>query len=412
MRTIGMLMCEPLFLKEYHSKREEFFASGKMLDNLDLSYGNNIYEKIGNTGHINIKGPLSNNGPDMFDIAYGFGGTAYTDIIDAINKAESDNVKEVVFHFDTPGGEVGIVDQVWNKIRGIKTQTISQADGMVASAGYYCASATNRIISGSPSFEIGSIGVIISTYGIKDYLAKDGIKVITLRSSNASRKAPDIETEDGQEEYKERIDATERLFIKRVSTGRGISESHVIKNFGNGAVFQSQDVNKEKPSALKIGMIDEVKQGFRHNVGNVKKGENMSVDVKKENDETRTKETPIVAKEEKITDPGKIETTAIFTGTKKDNSFALGIIKSGTYGQSIISLAAEVLDGSVHESALKAACAAVDAITMKEKTIVTKQEEVQVPVESKVPSEKAYDGVVRTNEDYVKMVNEMKRGAC
>ena len=380
MKTIGILLCEELFLKTYHELRSEIkdINVNEHVMLLDTP-SKEIYEKKNGIGHIYIHGPLSNNGPDMFDHMLGLGGTSYQEIINGINKAEDDGVKELFFHFDTPGGEVGIVDKVWNRVKSTKLKTTAIADGMIASAGYYIASATDKIVSSSPSFEIGSIGVIISTYGIKGYLEKDGIKEITLRSSNAYRKAPDIETEEGQQEYIERIDATERLFIKRVSTGRGVSENNVIKNFGNGAVFQSQDVDKEKPSALKIGLIDEVKQGFRQSFESKKKGLEMTV----KKDDKSIEETVLVTKKEPVVN---------------DNEFALGIIKNGAYPKAINSLAADVLAGTHEKNALVAAVAAIDASREEESSEIAKIEEKNIPTKEKNESE--YNGFVKNAEDY------------
>jgi hypothetical protein len=90
------------------------------------------------------------------------------------------------------------------------------------------------------------------------YDAEKGIKDIGIVSKNAPLKNPDTATAEGFKAYQERLDAIERVFIGRVSEGRGVSVETVEKDFGRGAVLVAQDPDPEQTSALSVGMIDKV----------------------------------------------------------------------------------------------------------------------------------------------------------
>ena len=215
----------------------------------------------GNEATIKISGPLSPAGPNPIARFFGFGGTGYIDIISAIKSVEDDpTVDTVRLAMDTPGGTVAGMDQARQAIESLSTKkkVIAENHGMIASAGYYLATAANEIIAMSPLVTTGSIGVIVAGYDFSGIDAKYGIKKIKIVSKNAPNKQPDPTTPHGVAIIQEDINAMERVFIEKIIEGRGTTEKDVIENFGQGGMLIAQDPDSDKPDAVKVGMIDKV----------------------------------------------------------------------------------------------------------------------------------------------------------
>lgn len=210
---------------------------------------------------ITIAGPLSPNGPSFIARFFGFGGTAYNDIILAAQQLENDPTIETVrLAMDTPGGTTAGMDQArqaLESLAGEKT-VIAENHGMIASAGYYIAMAAESIEAMSPIAKTGSIGVIMAGLDFTDAMARNGVKRIKIISKNAPNKQADPTTPHGLSVLQDEIDAMERVFIQVVAEGRNTTEQDVIENFGKGGMLIAQDPDSEKPSAIKSGMIDKV----------------------------------------------------------------------------------------------------------------------------------------------------------
>lgn len=181
----------------------------------------------------------------------------YPRIIKAINKADKNlTIKNIDLRINSPGGEVKGVDEIWQVIAKCDKKFRAINTGIMASAAYWIASPADEIVSTSPLNETGSIGVVVN---VTDYSKLDnriGIKEIKIRSSNAFRKNPDATTKQGKEVIQERIDAIERIFFKRISSGRNVSIEHIKTKFGEGGVFVAQDPDASKDDAISVEMID------------------------------------------------------------------------------------------------------------------------------------------------------------
>lgn len=256
-------LAEPNFLVNYLGKLEN--ASAQEIQVATDLFGEAELPSIltieGEEAIITITGPMSRTGPSFLARLFGFGGTAYNDIIESLKLAQENQiVKKIRLIMDTPGGEVNGTDDVFQAVQAAKKEkpVIAENHGLMASGGYWIASAATRIIATSPSNETGSIGVIAAALDFTKMLERDGIKRIVLTSKNAPDKAPDISKKEGRDLIQERIDALERVFISRIAEGRGVSIEHVQQNFGQGALLIAQDPDNSNPDALSVGMIDAV----------------------------------------------------------------------------------------------------------------------------------------------------------
>jgi len=200
------------------------------------------------TCHIQIVGSLSRRVNPCAGMFFEEA-TTYSEIIEQTNRAEDDeSVNEIVYHVNSPGGEVAGVDTAAMIIRQVTKPTSAIVEDMCCSAAYYLASQTGKIIASSPLDEIGSIGVMMYLPGKSD---DDSIILTTAKNKN-----PDPRTDDGLKVYRDRIQSMHDTFVARVVEGRSraglpITRRIVESEFGQGGVFSAA-------RAKAVGMIDEV----------------------------------------------------------------------------------------------------------------------------------------------------------
>lgn len=237
----------------------------KMTAYHELRTSDNRIPKIlnmeGDTASIKIYGHLSQKGPDYWDYIYGYGGTSYNEIIASIKEIKNNSqIKNIKLLMDTPGGEVKGVDNVWKELMSLRKgkKIIAINHGLLASAGYYLASAAHKIHSTSETNEIGSIGVLVAGTDWSKYDEKLGIKEVVIVSKNAPDKNVDIGTKKGQKILQGRVDTFERFFLERISAGRGLETDFIAKNFGRGGLLVSKHPQEGQPDALAVKMIDKV----------------------------------------------------------------------------------------------------------------------------------------------------------
>ena len=114
---------------------------------------------------------------------------------------------------------------------------------MCCSAAYAIASQCDSIITASEGEGIGSIGIVVDCCIDDSY--------VSITSSNAPNKRPDVATEEGVNQIRKELDAYEELFIEAIASGRSTTTEEVIKKYGQGSVTTARN-------ALKYGMIDSI----------------------------------------------------------------------------------------------------------------------------------------------------------
>lgn len=257
---------DPTFLISYKDRREN--ASAIELTKARDLFGNiaspdsdeavdEIFRAEGNRAIITISGPLSMAGPDFWDLYAGYGGVAYPTILKAIERASSDQFKEVLCLANTPGGEVNGSDITYQAMTALtaKKSVRCLVSGMLASAGYYIMCPA-KLEATSPTDEIGSIGVIIAGYDWSSAMDQIGVKKWNIVSRNAPNKAAGFDSKGGRAVLQERADAIERIFYQRISEARGVTPEFIAENFGQGALLVARDPDSTKPDALRSKMID------------------------------------------------------------------------------------------------------------------------------------------------------------
>ena len=213
-----------------------------------------LFEVKDGIAHIPIVGELAEQ-PAMSAALFGKEQTTFGSIIDNINKAENDPmVEKIVFEIDSVGGTVHGTDQTAMAIRAMQKPTESHVHNMAASAAFWLAAQTGKIIAMTPTVEVGSIGVAAEIIDTSEADKQAGIKIHKIVSTGAEKKDMNVSTTLGRSEIKERLNEVHEIFIQRISEGRNVSEETVREDFGKGGLVIAS-------KALKVGMIDGIMDG-------------------------------------------------------------------------------------------------------------------------------------------------------
>jgi len=182
----------------------------------------------------------------------------------ALAADEDPEVKKIRFNVSTPGGIVTDLDFTSQVIANLTKPTETVGFGMVASAGIYLFSQTNKIISGDPATFWGSIGVAVSFIDRSKADKAQGVQRIDLASDDAPDKRPDLSTDEGKQVLIKELNDLHKIFVGRVATGRNVTPEFVNKNFGKGGVLIAED-------AMTVGLIDQVENQLNQASEPVKK---------------------------------------------------------------------------------------------------------------------------------------------
>jgi ClpP class serine protease len=246
--------CHEAFLREYLSKINS--ATNEQLL-LAAKYEPNPRQSVATSkgiANINITGILLDEIPPIAKF-FGFKGTTYQEIIDAVSDAKASDAERVTLSVNSPGGIVSSgLEKAWDAIADLakSKEVIALNSDMMASAAYWVASAANEIYSTSGLSTQGSIGVYAEYTDWTDADKKAGIKEVRIVSDNAPLK--NLPTDDARltDQIRERLNDIEAVFLEAISKGRGIPVDKVAKTFGKGGMLNNAD-------AEKVGMIDGIR---------------------------------------------------------------------------------------------------------------------------------------------------------
>jgi len=141
------------------------------------------------------------------------------------------DVHSILLSIDSPGGEVGGIQDLAKHIRAASQHkpVVAHVSGMCCSGAYWLASAANSIFI-EPTSIVGSIGVM------QRYVMDAGEEVV-LTSQNAPHKNATPDTDEGTQQIQTVLDDLEAVFIEDIAAYRGLSPSQVAQSFGQGGVF-------------------------------------------------------------------------------------------------------------------------------------------------------------------------------
>jgi signal peptide peptidase SppA len=202
------------------------------------------------TAIVPIHGVLTKDGPAWYGSNYDTIGQAVEDAV------ANPDVKRIILHVDSPGGEVVGAPETGDIIaQASKAKPVSAiVDGMCASAAYWLASQA-RDITVTPSGEVGSVGVRMMHADLSKMLDDQGVKITELSSGDFKTEWSPFKplTDEAKANMQQRLDDTHTQFLNVVASGRGERASQQMREgrFGEGRMFSSKD-------ALSHGLVDTV----------------------------------------------------------------------------------------------------------------------------------------------------------
>lgn len=205
-----------------------------------------------NIGYIDVKGVI---GKGLTKVERMLGCTDLCDIACTLDDWEKrDDVKDVVFRFDSGGGSTTGLEEIAKKIRNYPKATTAYCEGDCGSAAYWLASQCDRFMV-TPSSNIGAVGIYLTLKDLSEKYEKDGVKITVIKSGDY--KAAGVEhmplTALQFQRLQDEVVELHRRFIRDVMSVRAFVDEENLQ----GQSFYGDE-------SVKIGMatslVDEWKQ--------------------------------------------------------------------------------------------------------------------------------------------------------
>jgi len=199
---------------------------------------------------ISLSGTITTGSSSLFPTS-----TVTPELVrDYLTKAKEDKaVKAVVFHIDSPGGEVAPCQEILWEIEKVKeTKFILVSMGVTAaSGGYYISTQADKIVA-LPTTMTGSIGVISAIPNIEGFLEKLGIQIEIFKGGKYKDMYQGLRelTPEEEEIMQQMIDEYYEQFIDVVADGRELSREEV-RDLATGQLYTGTE-------AKELGLVDEL----------------------------------------------------------------------------------------------------------------------------------------------------------
>lgn len=164
------------------------------------------------------------------------------------------NVVAIVLDIDSPGGSVGGVAELADRIhaaRGTKP-IVAVANTLAASAAYWLAAQADEVVA-TPSALVGSIGVYGVHFDISKAMEMEGVVPTIISAGKYKVEGSELSplTDEARAAEQSLVDEFYGMFTKAVARGRGVSATAVRGGFGEGRVVPAGQ-------AVSLGMADRV----------------------------------------------------------------------------------------------------------------------------------------------------------
>lgn len=207
----------------------------------DESTAPRILQVAGDAATITINGVMTKSA-SIFAMLFGGGNVTYPEIIAAIDSAERNPaVKRIEMIVDSPGGQIDGLFETIAALQSRKKPLKAVIRNTAASAMYAMVAQADEIVATNRAVRVGSVGIVVDTYLDPNE--------ISITSTEAPNKRPDLSTEEGRAVVTGELDALHQLFVEAIATGRGTTVEKINAEFGRGGTLLADE-------ALKRGMID------------------------------------------------------------------------------------------------------------------------------------------------------------
>lgn len=203
-------------------------------------------------GLIYAIGPIvEGDGGGALGASETIGGRTLSAAIRAMGR--DDKVAAIVLRVNSPGGSANASEQIWaavNEAKANKPVVVSMGN-VAGSGGYYISCNANKIFA-LPDTMTGSIGVIGGKLAIGKALENIGITTHAMaKGKQALMWSPyQLWTDDERATVRKMMEHTYKVFVTRVSDGRGKAYDDVHK-VAQGRVWTGADAHKH-------GLVDEL----------------------------------------------------------------------------------------------------------------------------------------------------------
>ncbi|WP_411725312.1 signal peptide peptidase SppA [Methyloglobulus sp.] len=178
-------------------------------------------------------------------------------IIESLRNAAKDkHTKGIILHANSPGGSPVQSAYVYDEIKKIKKEhpdlpIHAVVSDICASGCYYIVSATDKIYA-SPASLIGSIGVIMDSFGFVETMQKLGVerRLLTAGEHKALLDPFSPSKPDENHYMQDLINQVHQQFIVAVKTGRGNRLKETPQMF-SGLVWTGEE-------SVKLGIVDAI----------------------------------------------------------------------------------------------------------------------------------------------------------
>lgn len=273
-------------VKRYFAGKQDFNPSNG--EGTELPGQNYLKQKA--TAVIDVIGPIFPRA-DMFQQISG--ATSIESLKSQFNEAMSDDsVGDIVFHFDSPGGDVAGVNDFSQLIydsRGKGKKITAYCSGLMASAAYWIGSACDEIVL-SPTSMVGSIGVIVAVPDDRKAREKAGVHKHEIVSSISPNKNPDVATSEGRAQVQATIDDVADVFASTVARNRGVTKNKVLQKFGGGDIIVGSKA-VDRGMADSLGTYQQIVEGIPQKTGPLYQPETTTKEraMAKENEKEKEK---------------------------------------------------------------------------------------------------------------------------
>lgn len=172
------------------------------------------------------------------------------EIASQIEKADKNpEINAIILEINSPGGGVVASEEISKAVDNAKKPVVAWLREVAASGAYWIASSTDKIVA-DPATITGSIGVTASYLEFSGLMEKMGVgyeRLVTGEYKDLGtpyRKA----TENERLMFQQKIQTINEMFIKKVSTGRNLSENKV-REIATGEIFLGTQ-------AKDLGLVD------------------------------------------------------------------------------------------------------------------------------------------------------------
>lgn len=158
-------------------------------------------------------------------------------------------VEGMILILNTPGGSVTAGAKITDALKAFDKPIVSLVEGYAASAGYWIAANTDRIMMSNAFSELGSIGVYVTLFNTKKAEERYGYEVMNIYAPQSSEKNQEVEQalKGNKKPMEDKLAKLADLFIADIKGNREQIKDDAFK----GKMYLASE-------ALEKGLADEM----------------------------------------------------------------------------------------------------------------------------------------------------------